>query len=95
MILITKTRTGILIQRDAIDIAIEAPAVPLALGPIIHELVDSGRAAGQARREGYEAGLVQGYEQCRIELETRARIADARAADLAETLETAQYVLAV
>lgn len=94
-ILISKTTTGLLIQRDAVDILIDAPAVPLALGPIIHELVDSGRAAGQARREGYEAGLLDGRERARIEAETTARIAAARQADLAEALETAVYALAV
>lgn len=81
MILITRTTTGLLVQRDGTEILIDAPAVPLALGPIIHELVDSGRALGQARREGYEAGLIDGRERQRIEAETAARSAARQEAD--------------
>lgn len=88
MILISKTTTGLLIQRDAIDVAIDAPAVPLALGAVIRELIDSGRAIGQARREGYEAGLIDGRERARIELETSARIAERVEADAAADLYT-------
>lgn len=95
MINITRTASGILVQRDATEILIDLPAVPVALGPVIHELIDSGRACGQARREGYEAGLIDGRERQRIEHETSGRIAERQAADLAETLETATYVLAV
>lgn len=95
MILITRTTTGILIQRDACEILIDAPAIAVALGPIIHELIDAGRTVGQARREGYEAGLIDGRERQRIEQETSSRIADRQAADLAETLESAVYALAV
>lgn len=93
MIHITKLATGILVQRDAIELFIDAPAVPLALGPIIHELVDSGRTAGLARKEGYEAGLLDGRERARIEAETSGRIAERQAADLTETLESAAYAL--
>lgn len=95
MILITKTTTGLLIQRDATHIEIDAPAVPLALGPIISELIGEGRAIAAARRESYELGLEAGRDQARIERETSERIAERQAADLAETLESAVYALAV
>jgi hypothetical protein len=95
MILITKTTAGLLIQRDATEIAIDGPAVSLALGPIIKELIDNGRAIASARLDSYNRGLEAGREQMRIEMETSARIAEARALDLAETLESAHYVLAV
>lgn len=81
LIFVTKTTTGILVQRDAVDILIDAGAVALALGPIIHELVDAGRAVGQARREGYEAGLLDGRERQRIEAETAQRSAARAEAD--------------
>lgn len=74
MIYITRTATGILLQKDAAEILIDGPAVSLALGPIIHELIDSGRACGEARRVGYEAGLIDGRERALIEWETRERI---------------------
>jgi hypothetical protein len=86
MILVTKTTTGILIQRDTIDIQIDASAVALTLGPIIHELVDSGRALGQARHEGYEDGLSQGYVNALIAQQTSERIADRQAQELVEAL---------
>jgi len=86
MIWISRTSSGLIIQRDAVEIAIEGAAVALALGPIIHELVDAGRALGLARREGYEAGLDQGYANAQIAAATRERIADRQAAELVEAL---------
>lgn len=86
MILISKTTSGILVQRDELDIQIEAPAVPLALGTIISTLITSGTALATARREAYEAGLNRGYEQCAIEYTTSERIAERQASDLLDTL---------
>ena len=86
MLWISRTSSGLLIQRDSIDIQIDQAAVALALGPIIHELVDSGRALGQARMEAYEAGLDQGYQNAQIAAATRERIADRQAAELVEAL---------
>jgi hypothetical protein len=95
MIWITRTSTGLLLRRDAVEIAIDSPAVALALGPIIGELIDRGRAIGQARREGYEAGLIDGRERARIERETSERCAERRNADeLAALLELDAATLA-
>lgn len=86
MIHVTRTTTGLLLQRDATEIVIDGPAVPLALGPIIAELVGCGRAIADARRSGYEDGLIQGRANAAIELETSARIAERQAHDLADSL---------
>lgn len=94
MILISRTSTGLLIQRDAAEIAIDASAVPLALPAIIATLIDSGRACGQARREGYEMGLTDGRERQRIEAETHARIETRAQAELSELLCDAYTPLA-
>lgn len=84
MIVISKTATGLLVQRDELDIQIDAPAVATALGPIIAELIGSGKAPGQARREGYEDGLCQGRVNAQIEQATRERIAERQASDLVD-----------
>lgn len=81
MIFITRTTTGLLIQRDADEIEIAAAALPAALPAVLLCLVESSKATQQARREGYEAGLIQGHEQGRIEAETRHRIEAQRIAD--------------
>lgn len=94
MIWISRTSTGILVQRDATEILIDQAAVPLALGPIIAELVDSGRAVGQARREGYEAGLLDGRDRQRIEAETAARSAARAEADAIADLLAATLTVA-
>lgn len=86
MIMISKTGSGILLQRDATEIVIDGPAIAIALGPIIAELIGSGRALANARREGYEDGLTQGYLNAAIEHATSERIAERQAADLVEAL---------
>ena len=86
MIFISKTTTGVFLQRDELDIAIDGPAIPSTLGLIITALIDSGRALGDARRAGYEAGLSQGYQQCERELLMSARIAERQQTDLVDAL---------
>lgn len=87
MINISRLGSGaLLLQRDDTEIVIDASAVQSALGPIIVSLVDCGRAAGEARRAGYEAGLAQGRMQARIEHETSLRIAARQAEELIEAL---------
>lgn len=85
-IYITKTTTGLLIQKDACEIAIDGPAIATALPSVLHELISSGRAAAQARREGYEDGLIQGRINATIEQATSERIAERQAADLVDIL---------
>ena len=95
MILISRTTTGLLVQRDAATIAIDGPAVAMALGPIIHELIDAGRAIAAARLDSYNRGLAIGREQARIEAETRARSHARQEADaIAELLCSAVTVAA-
>jgi hypothetical protein len=86
MIWISKVAGGILLQQDATEIVIDAPAVSTALGPIIAELIGSGRALGQARREGYEDGLTQGRINAAIEHATSERIAERQAGELVDAL---------
>lgn len=86
MIYISKLASGVLVQRDETDIMIADLAVPSTLGVIIASLIDSGKTLANARRESYEAGLLQGHEQGRIEAETRERIADRQASELVEAL---------
>lgn len=86
MILITKLPTGILIQRDDTEIIVEAAAINSALPSIIGSLTGCDRATGQARREGYEAGLERGREQATIEHETSMRIAERQADELVQAL---------
>lgn len=93
MIFVSKTSSGILLQRDALEIAIDGPAIAVSLGPIISELIGSGRALANARREGYEDGLIQGRTNAAIELATSERIADRQAQDLIESLEISGLVV--
>ena len=86
MIFISKTASGILVQRDETEIEVDHFAISSTLGPIIVALVDCSRACGQARHEGYEAGLERGREQFRIEYETSLRIAARQAEDLVDAL---------
>ena len=86
MIFITRTMAGITIQQEDTVITIDPSAVPSTLGAIIAALVDCSNAAGQARREGYEDGLLQGREQARIEHETSMRIAERQTQDLVDAL---------
>ena len=69
------TSGDLLVQKDADEIVIARNAIGQALPIAIGVLVDAGRLAGQARREGYEAGLLDGRERARIEQETATRIA--------------------
>lgn len=72
MIQITRLSSGaILIQQDATEIVIDAPAVALSLGPILVTLIDAGKIIGQARRDSYEAGLIVGYQNGVRETEAR------------------------
>lgn len=87
---ISKTANGIVLRRDGTELHIAAAAVPLALGAVIHELTDAGRAIGEARREGREMGLREGYAACEREHEQarlRRERMEADARDLLATLE--------
>lgn len=70
-IYISRTSTGLLIQRDEVDIVIDQSAIPAALPAIIASLVDSSRAIGAARQDGYEAGLIVGHANGTREAEQR------------------------
>lgn len=95
MIHITRFSSGaILLQRDDIEITIDAAAIPSTLGPIILSLIDQGRALGEARRQGYDAGLLQGYAQCEREQAMSQRIAQRQETDLIETLISCELVAA-
>lgn len=89
MITITRTTTGIRIQRDDVELHIDGPAIAQTLAPILLTLIDAGKVVAQARREGYEAGLLQGHAQGRIEAETQARIAAQTRAENAVVLGVA------
>ena len=87
MINITRLASGaILLQKDATELVVDAAAIATTLPAIIVALTDCARTAGQARREGYEAGLERGREQARIEHETSERIADRQADELVAAL---------
>lgn len=89
MINITRLPSGaILLQKDDAEIIIDASALP-ALPAVLSSLLDGGRIADRARLEGYEAGLIQGREQARIEHETALRIAARQAEDVIEALGVA------
>jgi hypothetical protein len=80
---ITRLASGaLLVQVDATEIVIDLPAITTALPAVLLTLTESSKALGQARKEGYEAGLVQGHAQGRIEAETRQRIAQRDAEEL-------------
>lgn len=86
MITITKLATSLLLQKDGTEVCIDDHAIRAALPAVLACLIDNGRALGQARREGYEAGLTQGYEQCRVEQATSERIAERQAGDLVDAI---------
>ena len=67
MIWISRTSSGLLIQKDALDIQVDAGAVPLALGALIHEITDSGRATNAAYARGHADGLLDGRMQAERE----------------------------
>ena len=95
MIFITRLASGaILLQKDDTEICIDQPAIPVALGGVLLTLIDQGRALGEARRQGYEAGLTQGYTQCQIELATSRRIAERQEDDLRELVAISSLVAA-
>jgi len=94
MIIISKTAAGILIQRDDLDIEVDHFAIPSTLGLIITSLIDCGRIVGKARAEGYDAGLLQGYQQCQIEQAMSQRIAARQELDLVEAVVSAGLVRA-
>ncbi len=73
MILITRTPTGLLLMRDTLTIELDTAAIPTALGPLIRELMSDSAAASLARRDGYEAGLIVGYQNGARETEDRIR----------------------
>lgn len=90
MINITRLASGaILLQRDGTELCIDAAAIASTLPTVIGILTDCARIAGQARMEGYEAGLIVGREQSRIEAETALRIAARQAEDVIEALGVA------
>jgi hypothetical protein len=75
VIYISRIASGaLLIQKDATEITIDPSAFVAVLPAVLLTLTESSKALGQARREGYEMGLLQGHEQGRIEAETRHRI---------------------
>ena len=86
MITITKLAASLLIQKDGAEIIIDDQAIRAALGPIIHELTSGPHALAEARRQAHEDGLRLGYERCRIDYETRERIAERQAAELVDAL---------
>lgn len=87
MIYISRLSSGaILLQRDATEITIDAPAVRETLPILISVLVDSTKALAKARLAGYEAGLSQGYANCEIAHATSERIAERQAAELVDAL---------
>jgi hypothetical protein len=86
MIMITKLATSLLVQRDDTEIIIDDRAIRAALGAVISELVSDGRALQTARKDAYEAGLNQGYQNAHIAHQTSERIAERQATDLVESL---------
>lgn len=87
MVFISRLASGaILLQKDATELVIDQAAIPSTLPHVIAILTDGARLVGLARHEGYEAGLIQGREQARIEHETALRIADRQADELVAAL---------
>lgn len=89
MILITRLPTGLLLQRDDAELIIADAAIAQALPATLAALIDCGRSDARARKEGYEAGLIQGRAQACIEAETALRIAARQAEDVIEALGVA------
>ncbi len=87
MIHISKLPSGaLLLQRDATEIVLDAPAIRETLPILIGVLIDSAKALAAARRSGYEDGLRQGYTNCAIQHATSERIAERQASELVEVL---------
>jgi hypothetical protein len=94
-IMISKLPSGaILLQKDDTEIIIDAAALATVLPSVLLTLVESQKAIGLARRQGYEDGLTVGRERGRIEAETSARIAARDAEDAAEALLATPVILA-
>lgn len=94
MIHITTTTTGLLIQKDDLDVQIDRPAIRETLPILIGVLIDSTKALAAARRSGYEDGLRQGYANCDIQHATSERIAERQAGELVEALAGCQVASA-
>jgi hypothetical protein len=87
MISLSKLASGaLLIQKDATEIVIDAPAIRETLPILIAVLIDSSKALAAARQAGYEDGLAQGYANAQIASATSARIAERQASELVESL---------
>lgn len=86
MILITRIPTGLLIQRDDVELIIDAAAIATALPLIIRELIDQAHAIADARKDAFENGLTIGRERGMIEAETRYRMEEQRLLDIDEQL---------
>lgn len=72
MITITKTPAGgLLLTTGSAEVWIEAQAIATALPVIIASLVDTSKALGQARQDGYDAGLIVGHANGTREAEAR------------------------
>lgn len=82
MIMISRLASGaILLKKDGTEICIDLAAIPTALPGVLLTLVESQKALGLARKQGYEDGLTVGRERGRIEAETARRIAERQAED--------------
>lgn len=86
MILITRIPTGLLVQKDDAELIIDDAAIPAALPLIIRELIGSGQAVAQARRQGYEDGLQDGRARGMIETEAKYRALEQRMLEMDEQL---------
>lgn len=72
MITITITPSGgLLLTSGSAEVFIDAPAIHTALPQVIASLVDSSKAIGAARQDGYEAGLIVGHQNGARETEQR------------------------
>lgn len=75
MIRITRIPSGLLIQKDDLELVIDERAIDASLGVIIGELIAASTAITAARRSAYEEGLIVGRatgareERARIERE--------------------------
>lgn len=93
--MISKLPSGaILLQKDATEVCIDLAALPYALPSVLLTLVESSKALGEARRQGFEDGLTAARERGRIEAETSARIEARQAEDAAAALLALPAILA-
>lgn len=86
VILVTKLPTGLLLQKDGIDLIIDEQAIATVLPAVLRELIDSGKAIAAARKESFENGLQIGRERGMIEAETKYRLEEQRLLELDEQL---------